>query len=88
MPKKTTASLTQRYSLFAGMLILPYITYCLPMGYSLFYFPTEMKGPFNLGVVGWGCRLFTVLWSLYTTVLYSFPYYLPVTGSGKLTILE
>lgn len=53
------------------------------MTYSLFNFPAELRGPFNLGALGYGCRVLTIAFCLFTMVVYSFPFYLPVSGSGE-----
>ncbi|KAI8652626.1 hypothetical protein NCS57_01327200 [Fusarium keratoplasticum] len=76
------ASTTAFNSLAAGVVIFPSLSYSLPAFYSLFPKNKDVKGPFNLGRLGTFCRVATVLFSIFSTVIYSFPYMMPATADN------
>lgn len=53
------------------------------MIYSLLPRNRDVKGSFNAGVFGKISKIVTVVFSLFTVVIYSFPVYMPVTATSK-----
>ncbi|KAH6986431.1 amino acid/polyamine transporter I [Ilyonectria sp. MPI-CAGE-AT-0026] len=76
------ASTTAFNSLAAGVIIFPSLTYTLPAFYSLLPRNKDVKGPFNTGLFGTFARVMTIGFCLFATVIYSFPYVMPATGSN------
>ncbi|KAH7124900.1 amino acid/polyamine transporter I [Dactylonectria estremocensis] len=76
------ASSTAFNSLAAGVIIFPALTYTMPSAYSLLPRNKDVKGPFNAGVFGTISKVVTILFSLFATIIYSFPNFMPATGSN------
>ena len=61
-------------------IVLLYISYCIPVICLLKKGRNNIKhGPFWLGGFGHFCNYVLLLWTLFTLVMYSFPYTMPVT---------
>ncbi|KAF9888897.1 hypothetical protein FE257_008267 [Aspergillus nanangensis] len=73
--------LTLTLSLVTGVIIFPYISIIIPVFYSLLPRNKDVpKGPFNLGRWGTVARVFTILYCTTVSVIYCFPYAMPVTA--------
>ncbi|KAH7361263.1 amino acid/polyamine transporter I [Pyrenochaeta sp. MPI-SDFR-AT-0127] len=75
------ASLTAFNSMIAACIVLLYLSYTIPVICLLIRGRSNIKpGPFWLGPVGLFANIILLLWTLFTLVMYSFPYYKPVTA--------
>ncbi|PKY02464.1 amino acid transporter [Aspergillus campestris IBT 28561] len=76
------ASTTAFNSLITGVITFPYLTYLAPCIFSLLRGEEQPRGPFNLGWLGKVSKVITVIFCLFTIIMYSFPYQMPVTVSN------
>ncbi|KAF2490798.1 amino acid transporter [Lophium mytilinum] len=68
-------------SIVTGCIVLPYISYAIPITCLLVRGRSNIKpGPFWLGRFGLLCNVVTLGWTLFTLVMYSFPTVMPVTA--------
>lgn len=68
-------------------IVLLYISYAVPITLLLIKGRNNIKhGPFWLGGFGLAANIVTLIWTLFTLIMYSFPYGKPVTAGCKLTI--
>ncbi|KOS40471.1 hypothetical protein ACN38_g8651 [Penicillium nordicum] len=76
------ASSTAFNSLITGVIVFPYLTYLAPMICSIWRGKNQPRGPFHLGIIGVISKIITVVFCIFTVVMYSFPYMMPVTPSN------
>jgi len=74
-------SYTAFNSMVTACIVLLYISYAIPIGSLLFHKGRENipHGPFWLGKIGLVANWVVLLWTVFTLVMYSFPYTKPVT---------
>lgn len=76
------ASLTAFNAFISSGIILQYMTYSLPAFLLLRKGrKTFAHGPFWLPKAGMVANVVLIVWTIFTTVIYSFPYFLPVEAS-------
>lgn len=74
------ASYTAYNSLVVGCVCFLLLSYLIPVICLLMYGRDNIKkGPFWLGNVGLFCNIVTIGWAAFTTIVFSFPFSLPVT---------
>jgi choline transport protein len=72
-------STTAFNSMVTACIVLLYISYSIPVALLLLKGRDNIKhGPFWLGRFGWFCNWVLLVWTAFTTVMYSFPYTMPV----------
>ncbi|GMM37658.1 Hnm1 protein [Saccharomycopsis crataegensis] len=77
------ASYTAYNSLVVGCITFLLLSYMIPVCCLLWYGRSNIKhGPFWLGKIGFVCNVITILWALFATVIYSFPFTLPAEASN------
>lgn len=63
-------------------IVLLYISYSIPVVCLLIRGRAKsLTGPFNLGIFGLISNWVLLLWTAFTLVMYSFPYYMPAEAS-------
>ena len=74
-------SYTAFNSMVTACIVLLYISYAIPIGSLLFHKGRDNipHGPFWLGKIGLVANWVVLLWTIFTLVMYSFPYTKPVT---------
>ncbi|CAI6264845.1 unnamed protein product [Periconia digitata] len=73
------ASLTAFNSMIAACIVLLYLSYSIPVICLLLRGRSTLTpGPFFLGPVGLFANIVTLAWTLFTLIMYSFPYAKPV----------
>ncbi|KAH7116840.1 choline transport protein [Dendryphion nanum] len=73
------ASLTAFNSMIAACIVLLYTSYAIPIVSLLIRGRSTLKpGPFWLGRFGLVCNIVLLAWTLFTLIMYSFPYTMPV----------
>ncbi|KAA8904970.1 amino acid/polyamine transporter I [Sphaerosporella brunnea] len=73
-------STTAFNSMVAACIVLLYISYAIPVVLLLIKGRTNIQpGPFWLGPFGHFCNYVLLAWTLFTLIMYSFPYTKPVT---------
>ena len=77
-------SYTAFNSMVTACIVLLYISYSVPVGFLLFHMGRcNLKpGPFWLGKVGMVANVVLLCWTLFTLVMYSFPYTQPVNAGN------
>lgn len=77
-------SYTAFNSMVTACIVLLYISYAVPVGCLLFHKGRDNipHGPFWLGKIGYFANVVLLLWTLFTLVMYSFPYTMPVTAGS------
>ncbi|KAF2787511.1 choline transport protein [Melanomma pulvis-pyrius CBS 109.77] len=77
------ASLTAFNSMITACIVLLYISYSIPVACLLIRGRSTLKpGPFWLGPFGLFSNIVLLAWTLFTLVMYSFPYAKPVLSSN------
>lgn len=77
------ASYTAFSSLVSAAIVLQNITYSTAIGLLLLKGRSNVPhGPFWWPKLGLVCNIIVILWTITSTVLYSLPYFLPVTASS------
>ncbi|KAF2689498.1 choline transport protein [Lentithecium fluviatile CBS 122367] len=77
------ASLTAFNSMITACIVLLYLSYSIPVICLLVKGRANIKpGPFWLGPIGLVANIVTLLWTLFTLVMYSFPFAKPVLTSN------
>ncbi|KAI5809786.1 choline transporter [Peziza echinospora] len=72
-------SVTAFNSMCTACIVLLYISYSIPVICLLMKGRNNIKhGPFWLGKFGYFANIVTLAWSLFTLIMYSFPYVMPV----------
>ncbi|KAI9693319.1 MAG: hypothetical protein M1822_005315 [Bathelium mastoideum] len=75
------ASSTALNSVIAALLVLLYVSYSIPVICLLAKGRNSIKhGPFWLGSFGLFCNIILLLWTVFTIVMFSFPYSMPATA--------
>ncbi|KAL9081083.1 MAG: hypothetical protein Q9157_000287 [Trypethelium eluteriae] len=75
-------SYTALNSVIAACIVLLYVSYSIPVICLLIKGRNNIKhGPFWLGQIGLLCNIVLLLWTVFTLVMYSFPYSMPVKPS-------
>ena len=70
-------------SMVTACIVMLYISYAIPVILLLMKGRNNIKhGPFWLGRFGHFCNYVLLIWTLFTLVMYSFPYTKPVTSSN------
>ncbi|KAK6204412.1 amino acid/polyamine transporter I [Scheffersomyces amazonensis] len=70
-------------SMVTGCITFLLLSYLVPTLALLYRGRNNIKhGPFWLGKIGLFCNIITVLWCIFACVFFSFPSYMPVTGSS------
>ncbi|KAF7895038.1 hypothetical protein EAF00_006852 [Botryotinia globosa] len=76
-------STTAFNSMIIGCIVLPYISYSIPLLCLLHKGRDKIShGPFWLGKFGYIANLVTIVWTLFALIMFSFPIHLPVTASN------
>ena len=71
-------------SIVSALIVLLYISYAIPVVCLLIYGRDNLKhGPFWLGKIGLFANMVLLLWTIFTLVMYSFPFARPVEASSK-----
>lgn len=71
------------YSMITACIVLLYLSYAVPVICLLIRGRSNIKpGPFWLGPVGFFSNIVLLLWTLFTLIMYSFPYAEPVAASN------
>ncbi|KAL6710877.1 choline transporter [Coniothyrium glycines] len=77
------ASLTAFNSMITACIVLLYLSYAIPVICLLIRGRSNIQhGPFWLGPVGLFANMVLLVWTLFTLVMYSFPYAKPVTAGN------
>ncbi|KAH7090510.1 choline transport protein [Paraphoma chrysanthemicola] len=77
------ASLTAFNSMITACIVLLYLSYAIPVICLLIRGRSNIKpGPFWLGSIGLFSNIVLLMWTLFTLVMYSFPYAKPVAASN------
>ncbi|KAF1993340.1 choline transport protein [Amniculicola lignicola CBS 123094] len=77
------ASYTAFNSMITACIVLLYISYAIPVSCLLLRGRSTIKpGPFWLGPIGLVANIVLLMWTLFTLVMYSFPYAKPVLSSN------
>ncbi|KAH8730639.1 amino acid/polyamine transporter I [Phaeosphaeriaceae sp. PMI808] len=77
------ASLTAFNSMITACIVLLYLSYSIPVICLLIRGRSNIKpGPFWLGPVGFFSNIVLLVWTLFTLIMYSFPYAKPVAASN------
>ncbi|KAK6361132.1 hypothetical protein TWF730_004879 [Orbilia blumenaviensis] len=78
------ASSTAFNSMITACIVLLYISYSIPIALLLFAKKrSNLKhGPFWTGILGLISNYVVLIWTVFTLVLYSFPYYYPVVAGN------
>ncbi|CAH0020079.1 unnamed protein product [Clonostachys rhizophaga] len=76
------ASSTAFASLITGVIVFPYLTYLIPIASSIWRGKNQPKGPFHLGVLGVIAKIITLVFCLFTIIMYSFPFIMPATATN------
>ncbi|KAF2655481.1 amino acid transporter [Lophiostoma macrostomum CBS 122681] len=77
------ASLTAFNSMITACIVLLYLSYAIPVIALLVKGRSNIKhGPFWLGPIGLLSNIVLLCWTLFTLVMYSFPYAKPVTAAN------
>ncbi|KAF2639289.1 choline transport protein-like protein [Massarina eburnea CBS 473.64] len=77
------ASLTAFNSMITACIVLLYLSYSIPVACLLIRGRSTLKpGPFFLGPIGLFANIVTLCWTLFTLVMYSFPYAQPVSAGN------
>jgi hypothetical protein len=70
-------------SMITACIVLLYLSYSIPVICLLIRGRSNIKpGPFWMGPVGFVSNVVLLLWTLFTLVMYSFPYAKPVAASN------
>lgn len=78
------ASYTAFNSMVTACIVLLYISYAVPVICLLVKGRDNIKhGPFWLGPVGLASNIVLLAWTVFTLVMYSLPYTMPVEASSK-----
>jgi choline transport protein len=67
--------------MITACIVLLYISYSIPISFHLYrrlHGTSVPPGPFDLGMLGVFSNVVLLLWTLFTLVMYSFPYTQPV----------
>ncbi|OQO05760.1 hypothetical protein B0A48_09854 [Cryoendolithus antarcticus] len=77
-------SYTAFNSMVTACIVLLYLSYAVPVGCLVFHYGrSNLKhGPFWLGKIGLFANIVLLAWTLFTLVMYSFPYTMPVTAGN------
>ncbi|KAK6595313.1 hypothetical protein QC760_009972 [Botrytis cinerea] len=76
-------STTAFNSMVIGCIVLPYISYSIPLLCLLHKGRDKIShGPFWLGKFGYFANIVTIVWTLFALIMFSFPINLPVTASN------
>ncbi|KAH8153639.1 uncharacterized protein LAJ45_02452 [Morchella importuna] len=76
-------STTAFNSMVTACIVLLYISYAVPITLLLIKGRNNIKhGPFWLGGFGLAANIVTLIWTLFTLIMYSFPYGKPVTAGS------
>lgn len=72
------------FSMITACIVLLYISYAIPVSFHLFRgrFNSIKPGPFNLGMFGAFSNVVLLCWTLFTLIMYSFPYAKPVAAGN------
>ncbi|KAL2004678.1 hypothetical protein VTN00DRAFT_3206 [Thermoascus crustaceus] len=77
------ASYTAFNSVITGCIVLPYVSYAIPVICLLIKGRSNIQhGPFWLGPFGHIANYVLLCWTLFTLVMYSFPTYMPVQAGS------
>lgn len=69
--------------MIAACIVLLYVSYAVPIISLLIRGRSSIKpGPFWLGPFGLLANIVTLIWTLFTLIMYSFPYAQPVTAGN------
>lgn len=69
--------------MITACIVLLYISYAIPVVCLLVHGRSNLKhGPFWLGPIGFFSNYVLLAWTLFTLVMYSFPYVYPVTADS------
>lgn len=70
-------------SMITACIVLLYLSYAIPVICLLIRGRSNIKpGPFWLGKIGLFSNIVLLMWTLFTLVMYSFPYAKPVAASN------
>jgi choline transport protein len=70
-------------------IVLLYVSYSIPVLTLLIRGRNNIRhGPFWLGHFGMFANFVLLGWTLFTIIMYSFPYYYPATASSKSTLFS
>lgn len=70
-------------SMITACIVLLYLSYAIPVICLLIRGRSNINhGPFWLGRVGMVANIVLLMWTLFTLVMYSFPYAMPVTAGN------
>jgi choline transport protein len=70
-------------SMITACIVLLYLSYAIPVTCLLIRGRSNIKpGPFWLGSAGFFSNIVLLMWTLFTLVMYSFPYAKPVAASN------
>ncbi|RAL65257.1 hypothetical protein DID88_001363 [Monilinia fructigena] len=76
-------STTAFNSMIIGCIVLPYLSYTIPLLCLLHKGRDEIShGPFWLGDFGHFANIVTIFWTMFALIMFSFPIHLPVTASN------
>ncbi|KAI4858694.1 putative GABA permease [Hypoxylon rubiginosum] len=76
---------TAFYGIMAGVLVAFQLSYVIPIGLCLFYARWNIelvKGPFNMGRIGWVVNALAFLFGCFMIIFMSFLVYYPVTAAN------
>lgn len=83
------ASYTAFNSMVTACIVLLYISYAVPVVCLLVKGRNNIQhGPFWLGPFGLAANIVLLAWTLFTLIMYSFPYTMPVTAASKFVGFE
>lgn len=72
-----------QHRMITACIVLLYLSYAIPVICLLIRGRSSIKpGPFWLGPVGFFANIVLLLWTLFTLVMYSFPYAKPVEAGN------
>jgi choline transport protein len=71
------------FSMITACIVLLYLSYSIPVACLLIRGRSNIKpGPFWLGPIGFFSNIVLLMWTLFTLIMYSFPYAKPVKASN------